>query len=809
MPQIITNLQTPSPIRFDFTIAIFDSLLTDYLIFRKNKYKTIDPPDTKFVQQATLGKPIISTNYIDNPTDLKENIRSLLNVIPTFSIPLIPLPIHISSNITIENPSTIFTFIEKLPVKNQTNIKKYMIEYSFLRSYIDFYHDFEYLALVYVGEIINGLTTQFYSKIMDRSSFMQKIQRIDGYVRTNSGGVNQTACKKILKQFMEEYSTFLISQGVYWLTPTKESAFICEADINVVGEIAVFLENINKDGIKHFYIETDKSHIAELLIKHGLNMVKSISGIRDAGSGITDQTAQKYASSRRHPLSILPITRKYDERATQKIQVILGEKQEVKNIIINNNNALGKVSDFLFNDSFNVIPTNGIQPTDENIIIIVEPHNNNNMITIQGTNTKCEQFSVNKLLATINEIQLRGEGNSPPLKPDMITTQRPPNPISILMLKSYTDYIQQLDVYDIKDIEQLRVTFVTLDILCNDSGMLFGLNTILSGINSLTYYCFDTRYHSTNIESIQKKYSVFNYLKTNVDMMRSSIPGLFSGIKTYLLRMNQNHYNPAIYYSTFLILNDIIEIEQNTLNKLEELRNKDLQSVDVNYIKLFPETVKEYLEQICQFSVIRVNYENVFDKISSIMQTLSLMGGRITEEVFIEKFYNIKQEIINSLPTTINTDELNIHIIIFFAVMISLKTDHARSSIFTLFTNIQTKYPDHEIVAYLFQINDSIHKIKVILDRTTANSAWLNYRSQIETSLSGSTELENTNVSALIPYNLLISMATKRINDDSESVNKYITQGGKLKSRRYTKKLLKLKKKRILYKKICKTKRKY
>lgn len=797
-PNIIENFHSSNPtiteIIPDNLSSTLNELIQNYDFLPREDYSKILAPEIQKLSSPTLEAPIISKNYIDNSESILNDFKTtLINLIPNFPLTNIPLP---SLNLVNDPPSSISIFIESLNPTNRENIQRFMIETSFLRSYIDFLHDFEYLANKYTQIIKNNIPETFYSKILsNRQDFLNKITKIDEQVITLSGNVNQTSCKKILKQYLETYARYLISQGVYWLTPTKESALMCQVDITNNLEKQNFINILRQDGITHFYIETDKSHIAEILTQNEFNMIKSMSGLRDAGSGVSDKTVVKLAKGRSSPFKIIKIARIFDESKTQKIY------DTPEGIIICNNNRLGLVSDFLFSDRYNIYVNNGFNDSDNNELLIYNSIDRK-FISVLGQNNNAEQFSVNKLLATINETQLRGEGNSPPLNPTFISKESPQND-SILVLKTYTDFIQLLDIYDIKDIPHIRTTFVTLDILCNDSGMLFGLNTILSGNHSFTHYCFDTRYHSINIQTLQNKYNVINYLITHIDLILSNIPKIFSSFEQYLLNIYKLHYDPPIYYSAFLILNELNEIQQNAISKLEEL--KYVTNInDINYIKIFPETVKEYIEQICQFSTIRETFENTYEKFDNIIIEFNKISARMTVTNFTEFFYSIKQEIINSLPTKIDITVLDYHIVILIATIISLKNSHSINSFITLFDSIPKT---DEVYKYTIEILKYIKIIHDISENSKKNQTWIEYRDRIFTSLSGLEKFDNSkiNIDVLVPYKFLIDISTnKKINDITKAF-----EGGKKNKKKSNKKYFKKLNKKYLRKTNKIYKRKY
>jgi hypothetical protein len=651
--------------KYELNSALLSTLFSQYTVIDRENFSNINAPQTVFTPIPNKLPIIVSSNFIDKYEDIISNINSILTI-SDFNSEIIPINETSIPNVPEEQPTTIDAFINN-PAnvnvhQNRDKIKIMMVSYSFFRSYIDFYHDFEYLAIKYIPYLKLHASLVSHKLGQQQEWFTNKLIEIDKTVTTNSNNVNQKACKKLLIQYLEEYSKYLINLGVYWLIPNKESALVSSANINNPQEIMNFTSKLKNDFITHFYIETDKSHAAEMLIKNGFDMVKSISGIRDAGSGISDKTALSYAINRQPKLNIISISRTYNSDAKSKIIF------DNNNLIINNVGS-DFPSEYLFNDAAQILINNGL--TSNNNITITSNLTKNSLL-LSGTNEKCEQLSVNSLLATIQEPKLRGlsEGSANPpinIAPTSNLTER--DKILFLILKTFTDFIQLLDIYDIKDINGIRTSFVTLDMLCESSGMLFGLNTILSESGFVSNYCYDIRYHSVDRVRFIKKLKVVLYVKQNIEELKVTIVNKFNNIYNYIDRMNKFHYNPAVYYSTYTLLNDISEIREKALARLNDAFIINLDANSINFVKTIPDTVKEYIEQICEMTVIKASYQNVYNNLQQQINIISRISTHENENTFIELYYIIKQQIINSLPTKIDTNLLNLHVNIFFAIV--------------------------------------------------------------------------------------------------------------------------------------------
>jgi hypothetical protein len=247
-------------------------------------------------------------------------------------------------------------------------------------------------------------------------------------------------------------------------------------------------------------------------------------------------------------------------------------------------------------------------------------------------------------------------------------------------------------------------------------------------------------------------------------------------------------------------LNELPAFFQNAISKLEELSLKKVDEIDINYIKLFPTTVKEYLQQICQFSTIRQSFESAYENFKEIMDSLNNLSANIPADTFIDVFYSIKQQIINSLPNDITKDNLDKNIIVFFSVMISLKNKYSLGRFNNLFTEIITKngLGDPDIERYIQEISKNIIKIGTFSEENILNAPneiipeknkkiWEQYRSQIITTISGLDSPIDEKI--LVPYKFLID-----IELGLKGPTDYAFDGGK-KNKKKTKKVKNSKKK--------------
>jgi hypothetical protein len=692
----------PPPVPVEFDSATFTTPITDVSSLQQKQFYPIQ----------------FSNNILDTIDDIFDTFNTALKIREVYIDTKIDDKIKLNlPAITEDKPSSLISFIQKIPNQDkQKKMNTVMLCFSFIRSYIDFYHDFEYLAFSQLQIIKSTLFNQsvIFKNIKDYIIFdgikigdflKQTLDYIDNQVisSTGSGNINQTTCKKLLKGYMEKYCQIMISLGVYWLTPNKETAFMYSTKTcnikktnnctEVDNNIDKLVEKLREDGIELFYTEMDKSHISELLVIRGLNMVSSLSGLRDAGSGYSFKTAQKINTK----LINSNIYRNYDENSQNNI--LVQQKSGTFDYIITNSEQYLSTR-FLFLDLFNIV------------VDINEKSNNlylNNIdrssVKLVSNNSEIEQLSLNSVLQTVNMRQMRGKGRADALKKINIENPTDVCRTGILALKTFTDFIQLLDVHDIKDVG-LYPVFITLDMLCEDSGMLFGLPTIKSESSYVSYYCYDTRYHSIDPILMQRKLNVFLRIVSNTDKIKDQIiNGIFGPIRNYINILIKYHFNPCIYYASSFLLKEIDVMERTALEKIEEIENKYDefnenfgQVIDINYLKLIPHDTDAFnewklnlqgenitpeillgfngdlnlfMEQLCNFSNIKGTFINTSQLFMEQFDIIREIDSRSSKDDFKNLYYNIKQELINFLPKDSNKEEINFNIFLIFLMAFS------------------------------------------------------------------------------------------------------------------------------------------
>lgn len=694
----------------------------------KSKSKTIFNCDNN---NPHVGK--ITQNVLDNINNINEDINFVLsgrNFDLCFDNELSKYRndenLLTNFNIRSEKPTTLQHFIKTLNIESQVKITSYIIYYSFIRSYIDFYHDFEYHAPGFIEYLKTKISPKFYENIekigIVKKTFIDELNAIDSNVVTKFGSVNQTACKKILKDKMEDYCKKMNELGLYWLTSNKESAFMCSVNLNDSNsdkekEIQTFKEMLKEDGIDSFYIETDKSHTAEQLLDPNLKlkMIFSISGKRDAGGGMSIESA--YKKKKTENLDIIFIEREYTEtvdkpepRKYLKGKIGGADKRSLceMNTQLNSNNPNMLVSDMMFYHLLDMHVNSNCKG--DNIKTFFD---GKEVLNIESEGENANSFSVNGLLATIGYSQLRGEGNSPAIPQikfgsDVNIKDRN---LAVVLLKTYTDYIQLLDVHDIKN--NNRTVFTTLDMLCEHSAMLFGLPSILSENNNFTYYCYDMRYHSIDEDKIKRKYSVLLVVKKYYSYFKEFVEKYFDEFKNYLKTINENHYDPSVYYSSKVLLDSLDEIRGSALEKLSELVNEN---ITIEKIKTTPPSIKEYINQICQFSVIKSSFDNTLSLFQNLVKEIIEIKSREGNTIMYEKFSKIKQEILNSLPVGIQKDEFNTNVSLFFSAALLSKLKRSRDNLELAYKDMLTQVTNDDDKRI---IEDILSKIMFIQNNKT------------------------------------------------------------------------------------------
>lgn len=775
----------PPPVPINLEQNKFETPITDISSLKKTKFDVIQ----------------FTENILDNVEDIFNTFNESLKIYEVYE----ETPIKTNTNIilpeiTFDKPTTLYSFINNFSEDIQKKIHAVILCFSLIRSYIDFYHDYEHLAYKNLNYIKTLLAkSKIFNDIKDIVAFdgisvsnylSQNLDFIDKQAVTSSGNVNQTTCKKLCKFFMEKYCQVMISYGVYWLTPNKETALICSAktfiDTDENGnpipnkEIDALIDNLTEDGIQTFYTETDKSHISEIFLENGFNMIVSHSGKRDAGSGFSEKTAL----NKNKNVKFINIYREHVNTDIDITNRII--KNDRKYTILNND--LHLPSQYLFIDLFNIALDNDEKKNNLILINIDE-----SKVTLNSfKNNDVERLSINAVLETVGMPQLRGEGNASPLQHKKIENNSDTCKVGILSLKTFTDFIQLLDVYDVKD-SGIRSIFITLDMLCEDSAMIFGLPTIRSESGFASYYCYDTRYHIINPEYLERKKNIFLRIVSNHELLIKQIKqNIFNPIKSYLESISKFHFNPAIYYGSNFLLNEIIEIELSAMKKINDVVEKYIffktnnnNIADINYLKLFPldndsysvwaaELFKKnidpktklnefngdfdlYMEQICEFSRIKGTFINTSNLFMEKFNFIRNIENRTQPDEFKKIYYNIKQELINFLPKNASFNEINFNIMLIFIVAFSTKVPHAQKSmIFVLNQFLEDDTIDNtdkELVNNILSNTDYIKELFNVIHKISETDETISkYLDTFDAAVSGNIITE---IFKPIPYALI------------------------------------------------------
>jgi hypothetical protein len=556
------------------------------------------------------------------------------------------------------------------------------IKYGIIRSTIDFFHDFVKIAVIVFNEFKTTLKSQYGENY---GGYVTDIllDNIRNTVTTEGGNVSQTACKNLWTNYAIQFRTELSIS----FFPISEFGNVGSSEIMMVDDNEKYIispnflsicEKLRSLGIEYFYIEAQNTSLGTKLVQNGFGMVISEISKRDAAPGYS---LKKAIAEGLRPENFVWSYRQYLPTHLDNYPKV--DKINNNNYIITNGpNSL--ISKYL---GIGNIVANALPNGTENITSMI--HNDLQIYAETPAKGKTEEFGLNALIETVNKLygvsleQLRGTKNANrimQIQNRSTNKNNAENCILTMALKTYTDFCQAADIEDLKS-EGIKTVACSSDFLAARTfSDFFATPTIYVGINQVTVTCSDTRFGSISNDEIQLKLNVFNKLihPDYAIIFKKCIERFLKTEKEYIEDQKRTSLNAAIYYGCKSLLLEIEQTYVNANNTIDSIVSKVgyFNSLDrqgqIEFLKQFPNHISVYITNLCNYKLSSHTFMESYNNFSSVLFSIMSITGRIKLDAYLDIFYKVEQQLINSLPKDTPIAELDNHLISTYAtVMVS------------------------------------------------------------------------------------------------------------------------------------------
>jgi hypothetical protein len=549
---------------------------------------------------------IYNTKYYTS-NDILDIINNEYGRHLSFSIPLFETAIK-STNITKSNSSVIINSIPE--IDSSIFNTDYFKVISFLRNYVDLYHD----ILTYGHKYCKELRKRFEKTVLthldsySKDFYWNNITKVDKYIFTSTNNINNTKCKEIVEFLADTFIQELHNYGKIVIPKTKENAFVISASIDNSDEIDKLVNILKEDGITGFFVESANNNIGEILVKKGFQVYDLTIGEWDAGSGFTAKKMRGTTVEKIGPNGIIKIP-----------------NQEI--------------------NMFGFINT---QVSDDNKILTVTTPSLK--FYINGP----AKISANTVIKTTDNDIIRGSEEK---DIGILTTNPPINTKSttdvksaLASLKTWTDLIQIISISKIPKNIPKKILTVIYDGICETTSRLYGLGNVLKTEGKIvTYYSYNLNARKISPDNLKSKLKLRGFIYNNIDLIKNYLNSWFDQKINGLKTIYDHFYDPIFYFVSKLFIEKYSFAKQKALELLSNINTTD--------IKVIPYSINEYIESISNSTTLLSNFLNYVAKFNTAINSISALSSRSTSDDFLNAYSFLKQQIIDTFGNS-SEDEL-------------------------------------------------------------------------------------------------------------------------------------------------------
>lgn len=579
--KIIDRLKPISiPPTADLNQSIIEKLGSVFDVNNKPVAKVIDVIQENFGKHISLDVQLKAS--IDNPP--ATNIATLqaeMATVKASATPPVPLLDQISDNI---------------------DGNEYFKVISFLRSYIDLFHD----ITIYGKEYCEIYYNQFITTITpEAKTFLDgQIKIINESIFTRTGNINQERCREQIERIADLFIRYLHENGIKTNPIEKESARIMSASIDNKDEMESLIATLKADGIEGFYVESANNNIGEILSKV-LPLYNLTIGDWDAGSGFTGKSLKK----------------------TNRPQIIQVGPAETRATVILPNMPI---------DMFGLFR------------VEVSPDNNILHVSYNGTSliqiTPRQKLSVNTLLIAAGKAAIRGTDDVNPKNLQFKHSDNPIWPSALTTLKPWTDLVQ------IKTISRGKILTVIYDILCETTARMFAVyHTLLCQGKILTYYSYNINSRNLKDEQIQQRILLRYFIKSNADWIKRYLTSWFTQKINTLQQLIRESYDPTLFFISKAFINRYIIAGTKSTQLVDQVSTVDIKSI--------PDTLDKYIESVSSSSTLLADLLELYSQFNTAIIRIDNVGTRGNKEIFLNAYKQTQQLIVNTFKTGDDSDD--------------------------------------------------------------------------------------------------------------------------------------------------------
>ena len=578
--------------RGSLNASIIEKLGPVFDVNNKPVAKVIDVIQENFGKHISLDVQLKA--LIDNPLHTnKEKLLTEVANVKASATPPVPLLTQISDD---ENS-----------VSNE-----YFKIISFLRSYIDLYHDIENYSTeyctFYLAEFIHKLTDA-----ANKTFLREQIAIIDASIFTRTGNISQERCREQIERIADLFIRYLHALGIATNPEKKESAFVMQASIDNPVELKSLIDTITADGVTGFYVESANNNIGEILVKAPLQLYNLTIGEWDAGSGFS------------------------------------GKKLKPKPTIIQvGPAAAGSEGPYVIPnmaiDMFGLFRVE-VSPDNKTLIIL---YGGAPFISINPL----QKLSVNKLLIAAGKLAIRGteDTNPAPLKFTFSSADAAafdavaPKGKVIIPLKPWTDLVQ------IKTISGSKILTIIYDTLCETTARIYGLyHVLLCQGKILTYYSYNINSRHLTPDKIQQRILLRYFINKNAEWIKKYLGTWFNQRITTLIQLIRESYDPILFFISKAFINRYIVAKDKSFELVDQVSTVDIKSI--------PDTLDKYIESVSSSGTLLADLSELHLKFKTAIDEIESVGARGNKEFFLNAYKKTQQLIINTFKTGDDSDK--------------------------------------------------------------------------------------------------------------------------------------------------------
>ena len=329
--------------------------------------------------------------------------------------------------------------------------------------------------------------------------------------------------------------------------------------------------------------------------------------------------------------------------------------------------------------------------------------------TLQITGT--QELGLNSILKKCNLDLLRGSADEEKTHDLKHIVCTPPQILTFLpILKTWTDLVQLRVLSHLHRPGQPKIAMCTLDICCEYSARMYGLPFVmLTSRNTVSISCYDLQ----AMKSFQAEQQLAKAQTLASVLLRTDLNTLviswFNKKLELLIRIKSYTVDPALFFgirrfqNSFEVYKTEAKKELETIRALREaLAKGNLSAIKQLYplLQTFPTNLNEWLHRITNSDRIRSDFDETYHPLREVMQRI-----KSTNDYTMDKWLTLREKvtqlIVNACPVTIVPLRLQMYVLCVFVVAYMEKGEflHSIESLRRLQANEMKRVLENTVVA--------------------------------------------------------------------------------------------------------------